>query len=183
MLPTTRESEKERPPDSENPSPLHWFPSCLVDAGRQVVGALSPAAPPAAALPSSGPPPAMLPATGAKSSRAQVPQSLARQRLRANAEKVQIPAFIAAKVRQIDRGSSRDHGQDQAQGGEVSPGRSGRSGRRCDKGLPWCRPPALLPYSGHAPKRAAGAAPPRMSSRAKGKADISVSARKTPVKE
>ena len=31
------------------------------------------------------------------------------------------------------------------------------------------RPPALLPYSGHAPKRAAGAAPPRMSSRAKGK--------------
>ena len=23
------------------------------------------------------------------------------------------------------------------------------------KGFPWCRPPALLPYSGHAPKRAA----------------------------
>lgn len=35
------------------------------------------------------------------------------------------------------------YGRDQAQGGEVSPGRSGRSGRRCGKGLPWC----LCPFS------------------------------------
>ena len=35
--------------------------------------------------------------------------------------------------------------------------------------VPSSCPPALLPCSGHAPKRAAGAAPPSMSSRAKGK--------------
>ena len=63
---------KNDPLTVKTPSPLHWFPSCLVDAGRQVVGALSPADPPAASLPSSGPP-AMLPDTGAKSSRARSP--------------------------------------------------------------------------------------------------------------
>ena len=35
--------------------------------------------------------------------------------------------------------------------------------------VPSSCPPAFLPCSGHAPKRAAGAAPPSMSSRAKGK--------------
>lgn len=40
----------------KTPPPLHGFPSCRMGAGRQVAGALSPADPPAAALPSSGPP-------------------------------------------------------------------------------------------------------------------------------
>ena len=81
----------------------------------------------------------MLPAMGSNSSRAQVPQSLAAQGFLANAEKVQIPAFTRAKVRQIDRGS-----------------RAGlRAGRRSFPRSNWCRgapwrfpsscPPALLP--------------------------------------
>ena len=90
----------------KTPSPLHWFPSCLVDAGRQVAGALSPADPPAAALPSSGPPPAMLPAMGSNSSRAQVPQTLAAQCFLANAEKVQIPAFTRRRRGECGRDMS-----------------------------------------------------------------------------
>ena len=93
---------KNDPLTVKTPSPLHWFPSCLVDAGRQVAGALSPADPPAAALPSSSPPSVTLPAgriqTGCKA-----PQSLARQRLPANAEKVQIPALTEGQVVQVGR--------------------------------------------------------------------------------
>ena len=46
----------------------------------------------------------MLPATGAKTSRAQAPQTLATQGFPANAEKVQKPAFTAAKMGQDQAG-------------------------------------------------------------------------------
>lgn len=116
---------KNDPLAVKTPSPLHWFPSCLVDAGRQVVGALSPADPPAAALPSSGPPPVTLPA-GRIQAGCKAPQSLARQRLRANAEKVQFPAFTAAKM-----------------GRRWCPWAGSNRPRRCGKGFPWC----LCPFS------------------------------------
>ena len=123
----------------------------------------------------------MLPATGAKSSRAQAPQTLAAQGFLANAEKVQFPALTAAKMGPFMAGIKRRA----AKFPPVEVGEVGEGVARGSPGtvlLPSC-PPALLPYSGHTPKRAAGAAPPRMSSRAKGKADISVSVQKTPVKE
>ena len=146
----------------KTPSPLHWFPSCLVDAGRQVAGALSPADPPAAALPSSGPPPAMLPAMGSNSSRAQVPQSLAPQGFLANAEKVQIPAFTRAKVRQIDRGSRAGSRAGRRSFPPVEVGEVGEVGEDVARGSPGavllssCPAPVHAPISRNMPACQAG---------------------------
>ena len=119
---------KNDPLTVKTPSPLHWFPSCLVDAGRQVAGALSPADPPAASLPSSGPPLLCFPLWGRIQAGPKVPQSLAAQGFRANAEKVQKPAFTAATAwRRWCRWA-----------GSCRP-------RIWGKGFPWCHPPALLP--------------------------------------
>ena len=122
----------------KTPPPLHWFPSYLVDAGRQVAGALSPADPPAASLPSSGLP-AMLPDTGANSSRARSPANPCGARLPGECRKGTETSIHQAKVRQIDRGS-----------------RAGsRAGRRSFPRSKWAKvgqgvplpscPPALLP--------------------------------------
>ena len=132
---------KNGPLTVKTPSPLHWFPSCLVDAGRQVVGALSPADPPAAALPSSSPPPVTLPA-GRSPAGQEAPQTLAAQGFPANAEKVQIPAFTEAKTgRRWCRWA-----------GSCRP-------RRWGKGFPWCMRP-FFPSSPSDPPRSCSSDPP-----------------------
>lgn len=137
----------------KTPSPLHGLPSCLADAGRQVVDALSPADPPAAALPSSGPPPAMLPA-GRIQAGCKAPQSLARQRLPANAEKVQKPAFTAAKAGQDQAGIMGRIKRRAAKFPPVEVGEVGEGVARGSPGavlLPFCPTPAMHQYRAACP--------------------------------
>lgn len=97
-------------------------------------------------------------AKSSRASRAKTPQTLAAQGFPVNAEKVQFPAFTAAKVGRTWALYVRDH----AQGCRASPGRrcpnSCECRARCPPGA--CLPPVPLHPSGHAPKRAACARPP-----------------------
>ena len=138
---------KNGPLTVKTPPPLHWFPSCLVDAGRQVVGALSPADPPAAALPSSSPPPVTLPA-GRSPAGQEAPQTLAAQGFPANAEKVQKPAFTAAKMGQDQAGIMGRIKRRAAKFPPVEVGEVGEGVARGSSGavlLPSCPAPAMHP--------------------------------------
>ena len=132
---------KNDPLTVKTPPPCTGSPPATADAGRQVAGTLSPADPPAAALSSSGPPPVTLPA-GRIQAGCKAPQSLARQRLPANAEKVQIPALTEGQTgRRWCRWA-----------GSCRP-------RRWGNGFPWCLCP-FFPSSPPDPPRSCSSDPP-----------------------
>ena len=116
---------------------------------------------------------------GSNSSRAQVSQSLAHQRLRANAEKVQFPAFTAAKTGQDQAGIMGRIKHRAAKFPPVEVGEVGEVGEGVARGSPGAVLLPSCPCSGHAP------IPRSMSDCQAGrraKAGISVSVQKTPVK-
>ena len=121
-----------------------------------------------------------LPLRGRSQAGRKAPQSLARQRLRANAEKVQKPAFTAAKVGQDQAGIMGRIKRRAAKFPPVEVGEVGEGVARGSPGavlLPSCPAPAMHPNAQQ------GQPLPACQAGRRAKAGISVSVQKTPVKD